>query len=74
MRFKSQPQMLLLLSPPHPQHCNLLIAQPLIAIWTHPVLSFHENCVTTQANLCTISADTFKQVLGSSGSSSTAGV
>lgn len=74
MRFKSQPQMLLLLSLPQPQHCNLLIAQPLTATWTHPVLSFHQNCVIAQANLCVTSADTFQQVLGSSGSSSAAGV
>lgn len=74
MRFKSQPQKMLLLSLPHPRHCNLLIAQLLIPSWTHPILPFHQNCVTTQANLCFISADAFKQVLGSSGSTSAAEV
>jgi len=67
MRFKSQPQMLLLLSLPHLQHCNLLIAQLLVPLWTHLVLPFHQNCVTTRANLCFISAGIFKQVLGSWG-------
>lgn len=72
MRSKAQPQVLLLLS--LPQHYKPLIAQLLKPSWAHPVLLFHQNCVTTQTNLCPISADTFKRVLVSSGSSSAAEV
>lgn len=72
MRSKAQPHILLLLS--LPQHCNPLIAQLLKPSWAHPLLLFHQNCVTAQTNLCLISADMFKRVLGSSGSSSAAEV